>query len=135
MSITFPFKEEESSIFKKIKRPLAEVYFQTNKSKKWQSVEMIVDSGADYTLLPKFLSNELEIDLNKDTEKVSTSGIGGSTTVFLLKKRLRVKIGNYERNIVIGFADNNFIPALLGRYTFLETFRVVFEKFTTTFSE
>ena len=43
---------------------------------------MIVDTGADYTLLPRFLAPVLGIDLNKDCQKLKTSGVGGEERVF-----------------------------------------------------
>lgn len=134
MNIAFPFKEEESPILGKIRRPIAEVQFQSLKNNIWQSIEMIVDSGADYTLLPRFLSQQLEVDLNKETNRIKTKGIGGIQSVFLLRRKMKVKLGLFERWIMVGFANDDFLPPLLGRHTFFETFKVIFEKFTTTFS-
>jgi len=134
MSISFPFDKKKSSIFGEIKVPIAKVEFITRKSKKTKVITMIVDSGADYTLLPKFLSEILEIDMNKETYPVVSQGVGGKTTVFILKRKIKIKIGDMTRSILIGFTSNDFIPPLLGRFTFLETFKVVFDDFTTTFS-
>lgn len=133
-SIKFPFDEKESSVFGKIRIPIAKVQFLTKKSKKEKMITMIIDSGADYTLLPKFLSEVLEINLKKDSYPMITQGVGGKATVFIVKKPIKVNIGNNNRSIIVGFADNDFIPPLLGRHTFLETFKVTFENFMTTFS-
>lgn len=95
---------------------------------------MIVDSGADYTLLPKFYLIEFGLTVASDTKKLSTSGIGGSTPVYLLRNRQRVKLGDWERNIPLGFVDNNDVPPLLGRQEFMETFKVTFQNHNTEFS-
>ena len=133
MSISFPFKEYPSSVFGKIRRPVAEVFFQSKNSKFWQSVTMLVDTGADYTLLPRFLAKSLGIVLIKDCKAIHTSGVGGSSKVYMLKKKIRVKIGNYQRKVPVGFLEGDDIPPLLGREEFLETFKVTFNNFTTTF--
>lgn len=42
-------------------------------------------------------------------------------------------LGGINREVPIGFLENDSVPPLLGRQEFFETFKVVFEKFTTTF--
>lgn len=134
MSISFSFKEEKSPIFGVIRRPIAEVFFKDKVHDIWQPVSMIIDTGADYTLLPQFLAQELGVSLTKDCRTVITQGVGGISKVYLLKNKIEAKIGKFERQIPLGFLDNDYIPSLLGRQEFLETFRVVFEKFHVTFA-
>ncbi|MBI2334679.1 retroviral-like aspartic protease family protein [Candidatus Daviesbacteria bacterium] len=133
MSITFKFKEYPSNIFGITRRPVAEVYFQHKNNIRWLPITMVVDSGADYTLLPKFLALSLGISLSKDCRLIETRGVGGESTVYLLKRKIRVRLGEYERAIPVGFLGNNHIPPLLGRQEFLETFKVIFEKFQVIF--
>lgn len=133
MSISFPFKEEKSNIFGRIYRPIAQASFQHRTQRIWRPVTMIIDTGADYTLLPRFFAPVLGVRLLRDCRVIETEGVGGKGKVFLLKKKGRVRIGAFERIIPIGFLDNDYIPPLLGRQEFFETFRVVFEGFTTTF--
>mgnify|MGYP001570880258 CR=1 FL=1 len=135
MAVSFPFKEEHSPIFGKISRPIAEVLFKDRKHSLWQPVTMIVDTGADYTLLPKFLARELGVELTKDCRVIVTQGVGGTSKVYLLKGRIDVKIGELQRRIPLGFLNNDYIPPLLGRQEFLETFKVVFERFSVAFSD
>ncbi len=135
MTISFQFKEYHSTLFGKSFRPIAEVSFEHAKDKSWLSITMLIDTGVDYTLLPRFLVRELGISLSKDCRAIRTQGVGGESKVFLLKNKMKVKIGDFERNIPVGFLDNDYIPPLLGRQEFLETFRVVFEKFRVTFEE
>lgn len=133
-SVSFPFKQERSSIFGQIRRPMAQVYIWNRKENVWRLVNMIVDTGADYTILPKFLAQILDINLKKDCRVISTEGVGGKQSVFLAKDKVRAKIGQFERLIPLGFLNDNYIPPLLGRQEFFETFRVVFDKFQVTFS-
>lgn len=133
MPISFPFQKDESILFGIAHRPIAKVYFRHRKENIWRLVTMIVDTGADYTLLPKFLADFLGVSLSKDCRVIRTQGVGGESKVFLLKNKMKAKIGDYERTIPLGFLDNDYIPPLLGRQEFFETFRVVFEKFRITF--
>lgn len=134
MATTFSFKEYPSSLFGVIKRPVAQVLFAHKKEDAWQPVTMLIDTGADYTLLPRFLAATLGITLSKDCRVITTQGVGGKNIVYLLKEKMRVRIGAYERNIPLGFLATDSIPPLLGRQEFFETFRVVFENYQTTFS-
>lgn len=134
MSVSFPFKEEKSPIFGSIRRPIAQVLFKNLSGAFWQPVTMIVDTGADYTLLPRFLAAVLGISLAKDCKVMTTQGVGGRSNVYMLKKKIPVKIGEFERKVPVGFLDSNYIPPLLGRQEFFETFRVIFDKFKTTFA-
>lgn len=133
MSISFSFKEDYSPIFGKIRRPVASTYCKHKSSNIWQPVTMIIDTGADYTLLPRFLASLLGIDLIKDCRIIETQGVGGTSRVCLVKDKVKIRIGNFYRQIPLGFLNNDYIPPLLGRHEFFETFKVIFEKFNTTF--
>lgn len=127
MVLKFPFKEEKSPILGKIFRPVVQVFFWSEKLKQWTEVWMIVDTGADYTLLPKYMAEELKIDLEKDCRTFNTYGIGGREQVYFLPK-IKVKLGNWTRIIPVGFLERNEIPPLMGRHLFLETFQTLFSK-------
>lgn len=121
-----------SSLFGTIYRPSVEVKFKVKGQDKWLDVPMIVDTGADYTILPRWLASDLQILLNADCERHSTSGIGGSETVFLCRK-MAVRLGEWQQDIPVGFIDRDDVPALLGRKDFSEKFRLIFENHVTTF--
>ncbi|MEK7494990.1 MAG: retropepsin-like aspartic protease [Patescibacteria group bacterium] len=125
MVLTFPYKKKPSSIFKQVFRPVAQVFLYSEAKKIWYEVWMIIDTGADYTLLPKHFSERLKIDLKKECQLFKTAGIDGEEKVYL-KKNLKVEIGNWERTVPVGFLDKENIPPLLGRQGFLETFEVLF---------
>lgn len=94
---------------------------------------MIVDTGADYTILPRFYAFDLGINLHKDCEMYETFGIGGKAKVYLLKNA-KVRLGGWERFIPVGFFDRDDIPPLLGRQEFLEIFKVTLVRHSTIFS-
>lgn len=123
--VKFLFRKESSSILGTIYRPVAKVLFWSNNDKRWIAVRMIVDTGADYTLLPRFMAQELKVDLEKDCKIFSTYGVGGKERVYFLPK-IKVKLGKWERNISVGFLERDEIPPLMGRHLFLETFETLF---------
>lgn len=94
---------------------------------------MIIDTGADYTILPYYLSFELGIDLEKDCEKIKTTGVGGSEFVYLFRKQ-KVRLGSWEKSIPLGFLTRDEIPPLLGKQKFLEDFRITLNRHQTIFS-
>lgn len=134
MAITFDYEKHASTIFGDVYRPVAQVDFFSQSKKRWYEIWMIVDTGADYTLLPKHFSLRLGIDLKKDCQIFHTSGIGGVEKVYLAKN-IKIRIGKWERRIPVGFIDKDNIPPLLGRQQFFETFEVFFSSnHTVTFS-
>lgn len=123
-----PFDKEESDLFGSIYRPHAQVYFWSKKRRNWSGAVMIIDSGADYTLLPRNYMEELGIIKGLDTTTLSTFGVGGGSKVYLLKDKIRVKLGKWERHIPVGFLESNDVPPLLGRHEFMETFKITFDR-------
>lgn len=95
---------------------------------------MIINTGADYSLLPRFMASDLGVNLEKDCRIFTTYGIGGGEKVYFLPK-MKVKLGNWERFIPVGFLERNEIPPLMGRHLFLETFETLFSSnHTVSFS-
>ena len=92
---------------------------------------MIADTGADYTVLPRYYSVDLGIDLNKDCLKKQTLGVGGNELIYFLKKKAKIKISNIQLNIPLGFLNSDNIPPLLGREECLNVFKVIFANFKT----
>lgn len=133
MKVSFPYEEKSSALFGKVKRPVARVRFWSKKFKKYIEYVLLVDTGADYTLLPKHASGELGINLEKDCVTLLTSGIGGKEKVYFLKEEIKIQLGNVKKTIFVGLIGRSDIPPLLGRESCLNNFDVRFFHFTTTF--
>lgn len=131
-TVSFPYEVKSSPIFKIIKRPVAEVSFWSSQRKRWLKYTMIVDTGADYTVFPVSVSKDLKINLEKDCNQYFTRGIGGTEKVYIYKKKLLIKLGNYETKILAGFLERDDIPPLLGRHQCLDKFDVLFSHFVTS---
>ena len=122
MDVKFAFEYGGDSFFGKVYRPVANVSLKSFKNDVWIDTWMVVDSGADFTILPRYLAEDLDVSLEHDCIKDVTSGVGGEQTIYLCKQKVKAKIRNLKREIPLAFFDSNEVPALLGRLGFLETF-------------
>ena len=132
--VQFNFEQTPSPIFGSVFRPIALVHFYARKTDVWIPVWGIVDSGADYTLLPKGYAEKLGIDLIKDCQEYATFGIGGEEKSRIFKSAI-LRIGDWKRKAPIGFLGTNDVPPLFGRQGFLETFEIILKNHKTIFRE
>lgn len=131
--IKVPFTNIGKGLIGIIYRPYVPASLFSVKKKDWISVNMLVDSGADYTLLPRKYSIGLGIDLSKDCLVETTLGVGGSETIYIYKK-LKIKINQWQKQIPVGFLERDDIPPLLGRLQCLEALELTFKKHQTFLS-
>lgn len=108
------------------------VDFKTKINDDWLSIEMIVDTGADYSLLPKRYAPLLGVDIETDCIAKTTLGVGGSETVYFCKNQM-IRINDWKKNIPIGFLERDDIPPLLGRMGFMELLKIILYKHQTIF--
>ncbi|MBI4008997.1 aspartyl protease family protein [Candidatus Roizmanbacteria bacterium] len=128
MDVKFHFEDLGQTSIGHIWRPVAKVSLKSPQVDRWVAVWMIVDTGADYTVLPRHFSEKLRISLEKECIKDVTFGVGGGQTIYFCKSRITAKMDRLARSIPLAFFDNNEVPALLGRLGFLETFDTEFLK-------
>ena len=93
-------------------RPYADVTF-IGKDRKRRIVTIVVDTGADYTVLPRREAALLGIDVNKDCIVYTTYGVSGSQTIYLYK-HMFIQFNASELTIPVGFLDTDNVPPLLG---------------------
>lgn len=128
MGLSFRFEDEGKSIFGHIYRPVAKVFLRSSVVPISVGVWMVVDTGADYTIVPRHFAEKLRISLEKDCIKDATFGVGGEQAIYFCKNKIKATIGNIQRTIPLAFLDSNEVPALLGRLGFLETIDTEFLK-------
>ena len=128
MDVKFPFEKIGASFFGTVYRPRANVLLKSPKHDIWTRTWMIVDTGADFTILPPYIASDLDISLENDCIKDTTIGVGGERNIYLCEQKIQARLGNLKRDIPLAFFDNNEVPALLGRLGFLETFDTTFLK-------
>lgn len=129
--ISSPFSFRGDRYLGKIYRPYIQILISSNKINEWIPTEMVVDTGADYTLFPKRYAELLGINLNKDCKLEETQGIGGKEKIYLCKKGILIKIGAFKKQIPVGFLNKDNIPSLLGRLQALEILILTMKDKTT----
>lgn len=77
MDVKFPFENAGKGKFGHIWRPVAKVSLKSPLSENWVTVWMVVDTGADYTIIPRHFSEKLRVSLERDCVKDVTFGVGG----------------------------------------------------------
>lgn len=122
---SFPFSYIGNTKLGKIYRPYAIIQAYSKIRHKWQPLEVIIDTGADYSLFPFRYAQVLGVNLTRECIKEATLGIGGKESVYQYKK-LPVKIGSWQKSIPVGFLARDDVPSLLGRLECLEAFHLVF---------
>ncbi len=119
-------KRYPSAKFTDIYRPEVAIELWSATYHEWQRVSMLIDTGADYTVLPRYIAVLLGLDISS-VPGSETFGVGGKQRLFFVPD-LKIKIGTTQRVIPVGFIDSNEVPPLLGRHEALETFTLIFDK-------
>ena len=121
--ITFRYRKEHSNLFGTVYRPVAEVYFKDVEGKDLISF-MYVDSGADITLLPRELGENLGLMIEEE-EIQEISGVGGGSIPVIIKT-IAMRIGDHAMNAMVAWSLEEDVPALLGRIDVFNDTRVSF---------
>lgn len=129
---SFPFTFIGKTNLGKIYRPYARALVFSKARGKWIPIEMVIDTGADYSLFSRRYAQLLGIDLNFDCQPETTLGVGGVETVYHYKS-IPLKIGDCEIKVPVGFLERDDVPPLLGRLGCLEIFKLTFNNFTSIF--
>ena len=97
----FPFTYIGKTKLGKIYRPYAQVEITSFRIDEWIPIEVVIDTGADYTLLSRRYAPLLGIEVMKDCISETTLGVGGSETIYLLKNpKIAKKIGESGRKLI-----------------------------------
>ncbi len=125
--LSSPFKFKGESYLGKIYRPYVQILITSDKIDEDIPIEMIIDTGADYTLFPKRYAQLLGINLKIDCRLEKTQGVGGQEVIYLCKNGIHIKIDEFQKEIPVGFLNRDDIPALLGRLKALEALTLIME--------
>ncbi len=93
-----------------------------------ETIELIflLDSGADYTVLPIDIAEILGLDLSKQAEK--TKGVGGEVDTIQSDVMVNIKNSHEEYTfripICVLMDRNSRVPPLLGRMGFFDEFEI-----------
>lgn len=122
--IEFDYRQEQSYSGEIIYRPIAKVYLLRNDAE-WIAEYFYIDSGADYTLIPYRIGYFLKLEKNASEIK-EMGGIGGAIPVRF--STIPMKIGEYQFDCTIAWAQIESVPLLLGRENVFDYFDITFKQ-------
>ena len=126
-----PYERRASPLFGAIRRPIAPVALYSSAWQRWLIYAMILDTGADYSVLPASVARDLGISLAAG-ERHQVAGVGGQQRVWL-HRAVRMRVGAWEFHAPVGFLEHDAVPPLFGRYHALDRFDLRFCDCVTTF--
>jgi hypothetical protein len=88
---------------------------------------MLLDSGADLSLIPYSVGEAIGLELDMEN-RGEVQGIGEGSIPYLLSQT-RIKIGDVETSIRIGWALIEEVPLILSRLDVFKQFSVDFREF------
>lgn len=111
-NLSFPFRYEGSRFV-----PLARIGLKTRDGK--VDYDFLVDTGADFTTLPKYMAERLGLDLNS-LKRSSATGLGGYMVKTWLTKLDLILNDDVEVSVNVSITNENSTPFLLGRADLLD---------------
>lgn len=119
--------EKDSRIFGRIFKPIIYLEIFSEKHNLWCGIDdVLVDTGADITLIPRNIGEGLVNDIFIGT-KAAIKGI----TPFELDvyiHDLKIRMANKEFETKVAIADSDEAPVVLGRFEALDLFNAEFAK-------
>jgi aspartyl protease len=123
--IEFPFLKRRSEKFGYILKPVIPVGIIG--PKRGVKVFMLLDSGADISMVPYSVGETIGIELDMSTRS-EVQGIGEGSVPYVLGQ-VRIQIENFEISARIGWALIEEVPFILGRLDIFKAFAVEFREF------
>ena len=91
----------------------------------WKSLQFVVDSGSDVTLVSREIADLVGLDF-KNAPMLISGGIGGNG-LRTYRGSMRIRIGSAEVEIPTLFSSQNTTPSLLGRAGVFDFFNLTFD--------
>lgn len=128
VDIEFPYREEESDVFKSVKRPRMSFEIFSIRKNKWITLdEVLADTGADFCVLPRFIGNLLVEDITKG-KYIEIKGVVPGVRLIAYIHNLKIRINGKEFEAPVALADSDDVPMIFGRVKSLDIFNANFFK-------
>ena len=122
MSIEFPLGVLQTAL-----GPVADptIMLPVKTSAGYEEWRFLLDSGADFTMVPRSAAELLGVDLSA-VRKTTARGIEGSGVPAQLAE-ITLRIGDVELTVPCLFSSNENTPYLLGRMGLFSRFNITFD--------
>lgn len=122
MSIEFPLIDVNTK-FGIIPTPLLTISVLTKMG--YQGYQFLFDTGADFTMLPRYMAEDIGINLNT-LPQVRSYGIEGRGIKVYIGN-IKIKFAAEKLNIRCLFSEKDTTPFLLGRIDVFANFNIAFD--------
>ncbi len=123
-----PYVSEESSVFKRIKRPKLSLSIYSKCLKCWINVEnVLADTGADISILPRSLGILIVGDY-KNGNKYRITGLTPKNITSMYVHKLSIRLANKKVLTQFAISTSDDVPPTLGRVGGLDRFDIRYEK-------
>ena len=123
MKKCFKFARENSSSLGFVYRPIAKVGLRDSNGEMFE-LSMLVDSGADISILSKRIGDIMGLDVEQGEAKVFR-GIVGELIAYVHKIPLFINGKKVETRVAFALSE---VPNLLGRLDIFKNFEISFKK-------
>ncbi len=125
--ITIPYAKEGSNIFESVLRPRLSIDIYSEFLSDWITIDdVLADTGADLSVLPKSLGVLLVGDI-REGRKYRVTGLAGYSKYIYLH-RLTTRIGRKKIKAAFAIAVTDDIPPTLGRIDALDKMNIEYQK-------
>jgi len=123
--IEFQFKKVYSKKLGEVLKPIIPVTI--GGAEQSVGVSMLLDSGADLSLIPYSVGKAIGLELDMENRS-EVQGIGEGSIPYILSQ-VRIKIGDVETSVRVGWALIEEVPLILGRLDVFQQFSAEFREF------
>jgi len=121
---TFEYIKQKSAIFGTVGRPLIRIRIFSEKKKIWIPIyDVLLDSGADVSILPRFLGDMIVNDITKG-KQIELRGICPYSKLIAYIHNLRIIIVGKELSLPVAIADSDDVPVIFGRVKGMDMFNI-----------
>ena len=119
----FPYKRVTSKVFGEVKIPVIKVFLCDGKE---IGIDAILDSGAVISVFPRSICDVIGINFEKGEKASIRTATGEEIAISVL--RVNFKIGDFGFKAIVGFAETEKIPYIIGRLDVFDELDIIFEK-------
>ena len=122
MSIEFPLTPFRTK-YGVLDRPVVAGFLKSGK--RWKRYRFILDSGAEFTMLPRRVARSMGVDLD-EFSRLTVEGIEGGGLRGILAP-VPIRIADEQMTVRCFFAERDDSPFLLGRADVFDQFNILFD--------
>ncbi len=123
---SYPYQKTTSGIFGIVQRPLITIKIYSSIKDVWVPIHNILaDTGADITLLPRYIGEIIIEDITNGRE-IKLRGVVPYSELVAYIHNIKIEVAGKEIETPVAISDSDITPIILGRVKGLDLFNVSF---------